>query len=334
MNFHSIIALMTIVCAARGYGAEPTPITIELKPTMATKAKTITIGDLANLKGGADAERQRIARIDIADAPAGNRSLTIRARQVEFRLRLAGLPTSLFRITGAEETVVTGIRERMNAESIVNAARETLQRRLPWPADDLSIALVHPIVAELPPIADWETPVLKVEPQSPNVSLGRSQINVSIIVDGELRMTLPVLFEAKLLQKVAICRGAVQKGEILTEEKLFSERRPIEPNNRATLPFEQVIGAKAARAINPGVAIGSADVEVTASTDTALLVRPRQAVKMIVRLGAVNVVATGEAMQEGRLGQIIRVQNLDSKKVVAGRISGPALVEIETGGNP
>jgi len=41
------------------------------------------------------------------------------------------------------------------------------------------------------------------------------------------------------------------------------------------------------------------------------------------------VTASGVALQEGRKDQLIQVENVDSRKVVLGRVVGPALVEVE-----
>ena len=48
----------------------------------------------------------------------------------------------------------------------------------------------------------------------------------------------------------------------------------------------------------------------------------------------VTATAAGEALQEGRLGQTIQVQNVDSKKTLLARVVGPGLVEIDLGGAP
>jgi flagella basal body P-ring formation protein FlgA len=54
----------------------------------------------------------------------------------------------------------------------------------------------------------------------------------------------------------------------------------------------------------------------------------------MVRSGALVGSAPGDAIQEGRLGQTIQVQNSASKKVLTARVTGPATVEVELGGVP
>ena len=43
--------------------------------------------------------------------------------------------------------------------------------------------------------------------------------------------------------------------------------------------------------------------------------------------------ANGEAMQDGKVGQPIKVENVESKKVVTGTVTGPGAVDIELGGD-
>jgi hypothetical protein len=71
-----------------------------------------------------------------------------------------------------------------------------------------------------------------------------------------------------------------------------------------------------------------------APVGTEILVQPRQRVEMQVHSGGLKVTAIGEAQQAGKLGQTIPVQNVDSKKVLSGRVTGPGTVEIDLGGAP
>jgi flagella basal body P-ring formation protein FlgA len=57
-------------------------------------------------------------------------------------------------------------------------------------------------------------------------------------------------------------------------------------------------------------------------------------VKIQVVSGALTVTVLGEAQQDGRLGQNVLVQNVDSKKVLTARVTGPGVVEVELGGGP
>lgn len=72
----------------------------------------------------------------------------------------------------------------------------------------------------------------------------------------------------------------------------------------------------------------------TAPAATAVLVRARQRVEVSLQRGELKAVMTGEAQQDGRLGQTVYVQNPDSKKLVPAKVTGPGTLEIELGGTP
>ena len=78
----------------------------------------------------------------------------------------------------------------------------------------------------------------------------------------------------------------------------------------------------------PGQVIPQAAVE-TQAADSPILVKPRDLVKIVARLGGLSVTALGEAQQEGREGDRIRVRNVDSKKEVVGRVIGRGLVDVD-----
>jgi hypothetical protein len=71
-----------------------------------------------------------------------------------------------------------------------------------------------------------------------------------------------------------------------------------------------------------------------ATAPAAILVRARQRVEVSLQSGDLKAVMTGEAQQDGRLGQTVFVQNPDSKKLVPAKVTGPGKLEVELGGTP
>jgi hypothetical protein len=77
-----------------------------------------------------------------------------------------------------------------------------------------------------------------------------------------------------------------------------------------------------------GMIIPTSGVSSSSATGP-VLIRNQQRVTMQVRAGELIVTAVGEAQQEGRLGQSILVKNIDSKKLITARVTGPATVEVD-----
>lgn len=68
---------------------------------------------------------------------------------------------------------------------------------------------------------------------------------------------------------------------------------------------------------------------VTTADQVPVQLKMRDQVRLVVKIGPVRVTALGEALQEGRVGQTIRVRNVDSNKIVSGRVVDRNIVEVE-----
>jgi flagella basal body P-ring formation protein FlgA len=305
------------------------PVTITMKEQAWADGRVVRLGDIASLDGGPEALRERLTNMDIDDLPPRCDSLAISRAQVQFRLGLAGVPPQLFVMAGSADVQVAPHRTTLSTEQIIDAATEAAYRKLPWPRAELWIRLHQPITVSLPALAADERAVLQAEPHRPNVGLGTTQINVTIRVDGEKRLSLPVFLDVGLWQQVAVCRRQVERGAILSQDDLISERRDVSPSEKNLIRPEIALGKKARRALAAGQALNATDVEDAAAATHEQLVQAGQTVRMTVKLGAIDVVTMGEAIQGGELGQTIRVKNSDSKKIVMGRVTGPKMVELD-----
>lgn len=68
---------------------------------------------------------------------------------------------------------------------------------------------------------------------------------------------------------------------------------------------------------------------VVPGADNPVLIKPRDVVTLTARVGGVRLVTRGEALQEGRAGDRVRVRNIDSKREVVGRVVERGVVEVD-----
>ncbi len=243
-------------------------VVIHLRDRATVTRRQVCLHEVAEITGGSEAQRQTIAKLDIDDLPPAGRIRTCSRAQIVYRLRLAGIPADSFRLDGAESVILIPQRRRLSAMQVEEVARRTILQALPA-ARPVEIRLAHPIVAALPELAEDETPTFDASPAQPIRGPGRVQVNVTIRVNGEHRLSLPVYLE-------------------------------IDGSGRTPAP------------------------------ESAFAVRSGDVVRMSVTMGNLKITGTGEALQSGRVGDLIRVRNVDSKIVVTGRVMGPKSVVIET----
>ncbi len=259
-------SLLLLLVALPAVAADPVCISVLPKPV--GTGGTITVGQAARLTGGSAVVREKMARLELVERTDAE---SISRKLIRYRLRLAGYDDADF--TFAEAAVPNGAL--LTPEAVEEAARQELIRRLGVSPSEVFVDVVKPVVVKLPATTAADVVELTAVPVSGAVKLGRTQVDVTIKVNGERKLMLPVFLQAS-------ATGVVQ--------------------------------AKAEKAED-------------------LLVKAKQRVNMTAKVGDLRVTAAGIAAEGGKLGQSVRVENVDSKKVVTAVVTGPGEVEIDLGGN-
>lgn len=290
-----VVAGLTALAVAAAAARAADPVTVELAGTATVGKSVVTVGDVALVSGGDADTRARVARIDLAELKARDPGVTVGRRAVEYRLVLAGFEPAAVRVTGAERAAVTVARRAVTLEEVTAAARAEVLRPFTNPAEAVAVELAVPVVVKLPEVPADERAVITARPRGRPGATGRVQVDMAVAVGGETLLSFAVHLEV----------------------------RPVGRPGAAVVPAGGVV---------PPVPLVAAGGTQFASAE--LLIRPRQRVEMRVTSGGLTVTAAGEAQQAGKLGQIILVQNVDSKKTVSARVTGPGTVEVDLGGAP
>lgn len=268
------------------------PLVVTLHETVTVGTSVVTVGDVALITGGDATARARIAAIDLAELKARDTSTVVGRKSVEYRLLLAGLSA---RTAGAERTTVAISRRVVTVEEVTAAARAELLRQ--YPADAVTIELAVPVVVKLPEVPANERVAITVKPHGKSGTTGRVQVDTTVAAGGEVLLSFALHMNVR------------------------SNAAPAVQPAGALAPVPAVPTAK------PG-----APVSGSAFASGEIIVRPRERVEIQVNSGGIRASAVGEAQQAGKFGQTILVQNVDSKKTISARVTGPGTVEVDLGG--
>lgn len=302
-------------------------VTLHLRPQATVGGSDVLIGDIAILEGGDAKTRNRIDKLDIADPPRAGQSLHIPRAQVVYRLQLAGIEESLCQVRGARSVSVSTQMFDVPEKDVVEAARHALLEKLGPNQDDFDVHLSQPLRGPIRLSGSRDSLQLAARVRTARSLIGRVQVSVTILSSGKQQLELPVNFDVQLFQSVAVAKQRIERGQPLTKESVYFERRPADGAADPLIESTSLAGAKAKRTILPTQVISAADVEFGAE-DNPVLVKQRDVVKMLVRAGGLRIAASGEALQDGRAGQMIRVRNVDSQNIVLGRVVDRSVVEI------
>ena len=135
--------------------------------------------------------------------------------------------------------------------------------------------------------------------------------------------TLRVWGFVEVLKKVPVVAKPIQAGEILREEYVSLELREL-----SRLPHDVIfdislaLGKEVRTSLRPGMVLRTSHLQLP------VVVKRNEEVEIIARGKNFIVKAKGIALENGRLGEVIRVRNKESNKVVFGKVVGERQVEV------
>lgn len=319
----------TLLClTTSALAANERLVVVAVRPDAVVGAPHVTVGAAAAVEGGPTALRRRITQLDLVELSQDRPAATVSKEQIAYRIRLAGIAPELFRVDGAAQVRLTWHYHLVTKEEIEAAARRAVLRRLPWPAEDVAFRVVKPLSGPIPVSGTAADVHVEAEPRVGALPLGMVHLDVAISVQGVRQQAIPVCLEVKAYQKAAVCTRRIERGEVLSEVNVHFDRRPVQGLHNYVPPGTNLLGKRARHVLQPGQVLVAQDVD-TAPPETPVLVKQREQIKLIAQLGLLKVTTVGEALQDGREGQWVRVRNTDSKKVVLGRVIGRSLVEVD-----
>lgn len=143
----------------------------------------------------------------------------------------------------------------------------------------------------------------------------RGFIIICVFAMGSSVLGLPAVAGAsEVSAKVTVKRGAV----ISTHDLVVDAQDTVLRNDI----LETYVGKEAVRTLYVGKTLSEADIR------EPRLVKRNTRVSMIYRVGKLEIKAVGRALDEGSLGEMVSVMNLDSRKRVSGVVVGTGLVEM------
>jgi flagella basal body P-ring formation protein FlgA len=325
----SLIAAVLLLMSIAGRAEGPPQVesmVLTLRAEATVSASQVTIGDVVTLQGGDPHERERIAKLDLTELPLSSQPIFVSQHQIGFRLQIAGLDDRAFRLEGPRFVRVSRPAGDALDNKIAALARQVLEQKLPGRVEDVAIQLVQPV--RLPPLsADGEDIHLEAEVRSSVVVPCRVLVEVGVYIRGARRLGLPVYLDVKKLQSMPVAVRRLEIGDTFGSDNIRVERVPVENSQRVVVESAGLMGRHARRAISAGRIIEPEDVET--DTPTAVVIHQNDLVQLLAKVGPLQVKTRGEAQQNGRVGQLIQVRNVDSKAIVTGRVLDRSSVEVE-----
>lgn len=150
---------------------------------------------------------------------------------------------------------------------------------------------------------------------------GNTALNISCPKSPGWKLLLPVQID--LFEDVLVLTRPVLKGQIIgTNDVKLKKQNISRLNNGYFVSFNNIAGLEARRNLKTG------DVLTTDKLVPKLMIKSGQQVTLILEYKGLEIRSSGQALQSARRGEVIKVRNSQSSKIVEGVVSGEAEVKI------
>ena len=156
----------------------------------------------------------------------------------------------------------------------------------------------------------------------PGTKIGAKTI-VGVRCDGTRAWKMYVPVDVVVESRVWVAARSLPRGHLLTRDDIVADVRDVSRMTRGYIDDpRQLVGQRLRSSVLAGHVLTPRLLEADR------IVRRGQTVTLAVSQGGVDIRMAGRALADGALGQRIRVENLNSGRIVEGVVRSPELVEI------
>ena len=287
--------------------------TVRLKQKALVTKSNVTLNDVSEING-TDVEKELLSSIPIGEVPPCSHktfSKTEIANLIANFLRENGISFKEIKLTGSPIVKVTFECVQIDQDHLKKLILSYMKRNYP----NYEVTSVPTIVLKLPKTNYKE--YLNLE------SMGRTyaRFTYEIRINGKTyrKFWIPIKIERKV--KVIVATKPIVRGSKITADEISLKEVRESLARGGTDDLRLVLGAKARRDILPGEVIKERDIYSNFQVKKGLPVR------IVYLKGNLRIELLGIALQNGNEGDIIKVKNPSTGKVVLCKVLGNGLVE-------
>ncbi len=162
-----------------------------------------------------------------------------------------------------------------------------------------------------------------LESYTPQGKRHMGKITVGVRCNGANPWSLFVPVTVKVMAKVVVARNSLPRGNIIGPDDITVELKDISSLHRGYLEKpESAVGKKLRQRVQRD------QVLTPSQLDTPLTVKRNNRVIIQASSKTVQIRMIGKALQNGSLGQVIRVKNVSSDREIDAKIIAPGIVEV------
>jgi flagella basal body P-ring formation protein FlgA len=293
---------------------------LTLKSAALVDQDSVRLSDIATLTGISENQVKAVGATVVARSPQPGQTRFVGTDYIRIRLKQAGVDTSSMIFKGPTDVRISRQAAALPTQRIQHAVEMAIRSRMPWKNEDVTISEVtFDETIQLP----TGRLTYRIVPSRNEDYLGRTILALHLFVDGEPVRKVWVNATISVMADVVTVIRPLGKHATIELADLSVERRSLQDlSSDSVRRIEDALGNRTTRMIYPQTVLQSS---MFASPQ---LVRRGDIVKIVANAGPMIITATGMVKQQGCMGEMVRVVNTDSNRIITARVTGPGAVEV------
>lgn len=299
-------------------------ITIVVSPEARVEGAFITLGQLAEISGTDTAWVKSLGQLKLGTAPSLGSSIVLTKELLNMRLAATGSNFSGIVWEIPESVTVTTNSQTISGQTLIDKAILGVKKQI-----GVNVANEDLTILPSSRVQDVITPVGQIElvadlPYGVRYNIP-TNVAITVKINGQLFTKVPLTLDVKRYQQVVVTKGQISSMELFSMDNLRYERVDV---GRAGAGYftdmNKVVGLASRRSLKPGMVITDSVVA------KPVVIKRGAVVNILARIGNMEVMTAGQAMQDGVEGQLIRVQNTNSNKFLSAKVLDETTVQVLT----
>ncbi|MCO4855939.1 flagellar basal body P-ring formation chaperone FlgA [Herbaspirillum sp. WGmk3] len=299
-------------------------VEISLRSNVQVRHSQVLLGDIADMRSADTTLLSQLREIPLGSLPRTGLAILNRSEIERWIRTRTGSQKPDMHWAGAERVEVVAQSQRINGSQLADAAHLALENWLSGRSERSEIELLS-----VP--ADFSVPMgmarIVVRDPGDAQPYSRMALWTDVYVDDLFVRSVPVRFRVRAYRTAYVARQDIGVGRAANETQFESRQVDIAPVNGAAIPTRSS-STEPETQWRVKKAVGRGDVLVKKQVDAAPMMQRGQIATLRAGAGDLTIEGVVEVLQDGYLGQLIRVKGAASTGVVMARVVGPGSLEM------
>jgi flagellar basal body P-ring formation protein FlgA len=316
-TIYLILTVAIFIPPASGSGS----IVVKLKDQVSVQSNRIVLNDIAEFQGTDSGQLAQLAQVPLGNAPRLGIVATLSRYQLSGFIQKVMDPIPAISFEGAEVVQIKLQGRPVESEEITRILKDFLIKTLPWKESEIEIqSIEHPQGIELPP----GEAQLQISSRLPVTGRGRIIFPFEIVQEGKVIRNFWTTTKINVNKGVFTAQRPIRVGKVIELEDVVLSGATISDFHATYLrTLDEILGKVAQRNLSPG------DPLTRESFADPILIKRGETIQLRLQRSGIALTAKGRAEQDGRLGQTIRVRNMEFSTLLNAQITGPGEAKIQ-----